>query len=130
VAVYLDTSAFLKLVVVEAHSTALRAWAEARQDALFSSDLLVTESRRAARRHSPAAEAHAIRLLEAVVLVRMGPAIFERAATLEPLTMRSLDALHLAAAQSVGAELDAFATYDERLAASARTAGIAVEAPT
>ena len=49
---YVDTSAFLKLVVSEEHTSALRSWATEETRVLFSSDLLRTEALRVARRHS------------------------------------------------------------------------------
>ncbi len=56
-------------------------------------------------------------------------AVFERAAILEPEVLRSLDALHLAAALELGDDLDGVVTYDGRLADSARSIGIPVLAP-
>jgi predicted nucleic acid-binding protein len=49
---------------------------------------------------------------------------------LEPVTLRSLDALHLATALEVREELSAFVTYDERLAVGAEAIGLTVLAPT
>lgn len=59
----------------------------------------------------------------------MGTHVFERAAFLEPLAMRSLDALHLAAALELGDELESIVTYDERLTSGAHALGIAVARP-
>jgi len=128
-AIYVDTSAFLKLVVVESHSSAMRRWSEENEAELFSSDLLVTESLRAARRHSPEAAASTRRLLETLLLVRITPTVCHRAAELDPTAMRSLDALHLSAAMSAADRLDGIATYDERLADAARITGLPVIAP-
>ena len=47
----------------------------------------------------------------------------------EPDLLRSLDALHLAAALDLGDDLDGIITYDERLASAAAALGIAVIAP-
>jgi len=46
------------------------------------------------------------------------------------VTLRSVDALHLATALEVGDELDGLVTYDARMAAAAKTLGLAVLAPT
>jgi hypothetical protein len=43
--------------------------------------------------------------------------------------LRSLDAIHLATARLLGAELTALLTYDDRLAKAAVDAGIPVFAP-
>ena len=55
--------------------------------------------------------------------------MFERAATLDPDALRSLDAIHLASAMELGDELDEIVTYDARLAEAARSYGIAVISP-
>jgi len=129
-AFYVDTSAFLKLVVTEAHSEALRAWVADQDDHLFSSDLLVTEALRAARRHSTAALREARRRLDVMTIVRLGPDVFERAADLDPGILRTLDALHLAAAFLAGDELDGIVTYDRRQSEAAALHGVATYAPT
>lgn len=54
---------------------------------------------------------------------------FEVAGRLDPSILRSLDALHLAAALSLGDELEAMITYDERLAQACRANGVDVLAP-
>jgi predicted nucleic acid-binding protein len=51
------------------------------------------------------------------------------AATLEPAALRTLDAIHLASAMALTDELDAFVTYDDRLADAARSAGLPVVRP-
>jgi hypothetical protein len=43
--------------------------------------------------------------------------------------VRSLDAIHLASAQLLGAELRALLTYDARMAHVATTLGMVVQAP-
>ena len=68
-------------------------------------------------------------VLDAVTITTMSTDTFERAALLEPVTMRSLDALHLAAALALGDDLGAVITYDARLAEAARSAGIRMIAP-
>lgn len=45
------------------------------------------------------------------------------------LLVRSLDAIHLAAATSLGADLQAVVTCDHRMQESAASLGVAVEAP-
>jgi predicted nucleic acid-binding protein len=127
---YLDTSAFLKLVVAEADSTALRTWAEGDERELFSCDLLRTEALRTARRHSTDALREARDRLDAVTIIEVSTAVCERAADLDPAILRSLDAVHLAAALSVGPELEGVVTYDDRLAAASALHGVAVVAPT
>lgn len=128
-AYYVDTSAFLKLVVEEEHSKALKAWAEENDGELFSSDLLYTEALRAARRHSVTALRQVRRRLDVLTMLRLSTDICERAADLDPEILRSLDAIHLAAALSVADELDGIVTYDDRLAVAASFHGVDVVAP-
>ncbi len=126
---YLDTSAFVKLVVAEEDSAALRAWALDPGVRLVASDLLRTEALRAARRHSPAALLQTRALLEAVTLMVVTADVCERAAELDPMILRSLDALHLASALALGDDLQAVVTYDDRLAQACAAHGVPVIAP-
>jgi uncharacterized protein len=64
-----------------------------------------------------------------IAVVEPTEAIRARAAVLEPLTLRSLDALHLATALEIGDELDGLVTYDGRMSAAAETLGLLVLAP-
>jgi predicted nucleic acid-binding protein len=129
VAWYVDTSAAVKLVAAEAGSRRLRAWVADHSDSVLSSDLLRTELLRATRRGAPEHMPRARTVLDSIPLVTLAAGTFERAAELEPLALRSLDALHLAAALELGDDLDGIVTYDERLADAARLHGIEVVAP-
>lgn len=126
---YLDTSAAAKLVVTEPGSKALRGWLASRDGQIASSDLLRTELLRATRRAAPDQMVQARAVLDAVILIRMPTAVFERAATLEPDLLRSLDSLHLAAAVELGDDLEGVVTYDKRLAEAAEALGIRVFSP-
>ena len=126
---YCDTSALAKVVIEEAESTAFAAWLTETPRSLYSSDLTRTELMRAVRRHAPAFQARARSLLGTVVFGQITPPLLERAALLDPPELRSLDAIHLATALSLGNELDGFVTYDERLARAARASGIPTLAP-
>lgn len=84
---------------------------------------------RAVRRVSIDLSLRARQVLDSVTLVTPVPATFEAAGRLEPLTLRSLDAIHLAAALEFGDALAGIITYDDRLAAGARASGVRVIAP-
>lgn len=127
---YLDTSAAVKLVVDEPGSRELLAWLRRHPRQIASSDLLRTELLRAIRRAAPDRMHQARMVLDRVLLLSMPPSVFEHAAQLEPVGLRSLDALHLAAALELGDELDGLLTYDERLAGAASALGVEVVAPT
>jgi hypothetical protein len=126
---YLDTSAAVKLVVTEKGSASLRRWVTARDESMFSSDLLRTELLRATRRSAPEEMVQARAVLDSLILVTLSTAVCERAAILEPDVLRSLDSLHLAAALEMGDELETVVTYDRRLADGAEALGLSVVAP-
>lgn len=125
---YLDTSAFIKLVRSEPESSALGAQI-AEGDALISSALLAVEGRRAAARYGSLALGRARAALATITLLALDDATLEAAAELEPVELRSLDALHLAAAVSLGDELGRFFCYDARLSAAAAGMGIDARHP-
>jgi uncharacterized protein len=129
VALYLDTSAFLKLVVAEQESRALVRWLRAEDADLISSELLRVEALRVARLHSPKALAESRSRLDVVTLISVTSQVCERAAELDPSITRSLDAVHLATALMLGDQLDAVVTYDRRLADACAAHGVRVEAP-
>jgi predicted nucleic acid-binding protein len=84
---------------------------------------------RAVRAHGPATITRARRLLRRVSLVRIDEALLESAAALDPGVLRSLDAIHVAAAQVFGDELTALVTYDGRMATAANRLELQVDAP-
>ena len=57
------------------------------------------------------------------------PRALAEAAAIEQPFLRTLDAIHLAAAASLRGGLSAFVTYDERLAAAAGEIGLPVLSP-
>src|SRR5712691_6329787 len=96
---YLDTSALVKLVIDEDHSAEVRAAATADTQ-WVGSEILRVELVRALGR-LPMAEVTlplAADLLQRVSMVTVDSATLEQAARLTPRALRSLDALHLAAA--------------------------------
>lgn len=128
-AFYLDTAALVKLVVAERETAALRGWlGEVDRDPV-SCDLARTELMRAVRRAAPDRVVQARAVLDALTLLEVTTAVFEEAGRLDPAVVRSLDAIHLAAALSLGDDLEGLVTYDERLAEAARANGVAVVAP-
>ena len=124
---YADTSAVVKLVVAEPETPVLRDWLEHRRWVV--SDLHRTELQRVAARVEGTAPARARRLLGELDVVRLNPDRFDEAGRLRTAGLRSLDALHLAAALALGEDLAGVVAYDARLAAAATSLGIAVAAP-
>ncbi|MBA2515177.1 MAG: type II toxin-antitoxin system VapC family toxin [Solirubrobacterales bacterium] len=125
---YFDTSAFLKFILVEPESRAFRADTRARPERV-SSALLLVEGARAAARYGSVAESRARSAMDRFVLVPLDDPVLQAAADLEPSELRSLDALHLATALSLGDDLERFYCYDARLGQAAAGLGIDVRAP-
>jgi predicted nucleic acid-binding protein len=124
---YLHTSAFVKLVVSEAESPALRRELTGRE--LLSSTLLIVEGRRAARRYGELAIRRTHVALTAITLIPLDQPILDAAAELDPAELRSLDALHLATVVSLGENLERLYCYDARLRDAALALGIEVSQP-
>ena len=129
-AFYLDTSALVKLVVREPETDSLRDWlAETPRDPV-TCDLARTELLRAVRRVAPDLLVQARMVLDLVTITDVTTAVFETAGRLDPAILRTLDAIHVAAALDLGDDLEGMVTYDERLAQAAEQNGIRVTAPT
>jgi predicted nucleic acid-binding protein len=126
--VYLDSSALVKLVIAEAESPALRQYLSGEPERA-SCALARVEVLRAVRDHGSLALTRARRLLQRVHLVPIDDELLDAAATVDPRVLRSLDAIHLAAAQLFGDELTAVVTYDRRMAAAARLIDVTVATP-
>lgn len=127
--IYLDSSAVVKLVLKERESGALRAWLRSLDDNRSTSELAHVEVLRACRRITQESVPRARRVLEALDLIPTTPDLLDRAALADPAQLRSLDAIHLAAAASLSDDLAAFVTYDHRLRAAAQAASLPVWAP-
>ena len=132
-AIYLDTSAAAKLFQQEAESDALQDWLTHQGDApVLTCDLTRTELRRAllAAQPDPDTAQACDSWLTDCAAIRLTSNLCDRAGVLQVGTrLRSLDALHLAAALSLGPALSAFVAYDARLRDAARRAGLPVVAP-
>ena len=126
---YLDSSALVKLMVREDETAALEADLLDR-DGLVTSSLAMVECRRAAARAGNRRVLQRVSdVLDAVYLLDLTSPVLEQAASLRPAPVRSLDAIHIATALSIGeADLDLI-TYDDRMAEAARANGLRVSHP-
>ena len=69
-------------------------------------------------------------MLERLDQIRVDVRVLDDAGRLVvPTRLRSLDAIHLATARRLGAELRVVVTYDERMSAAATALGLTVAAP-
>lgn len=127
---YIDTSAAVKFLADEPHSKALASFYEDGRGASWvSSALLRIELLRSVSRRMTEALPEARALLRAFTYLTIDEEVIEGAMNEPDRMLRSLDAIHLASARLLGAELDALVTYDDRLATAAADAGITVLAP-
>jgi len=128
--IYLDSSALVKLIVTEPESAALtdllRAWPDR-----ISSALALTEVPRALRRagFGVRERRRARQVLTRVNLVEVDRRILAAAATLDPPTLRTLDAIHVATALALREDLGGVVSYDHRLSVAAQRAQLDVLAP-
>jgi predicted nucleic acid-binding protein len=141
--IYFDTCALLKLIREDAQSGALGAFIDARPATRWvSCEIARTELARTIRRvnhddrgrliDEPRLRAelsYAERVWESLDLIAVSTRMLTEAAAIEQPFLRTLDAIHLAAAVSMRPGLSAFVTYDKRLAAAAQEAGLPVLSP-
>ncbi len=129
-AVYLDSSAFVKLFLPEPDSQALTRYLASRPRRV-SAMLLRTEALRTAVRAmlSPQRMLLVRALLDSVSFVVADVTVSDDAGILRPPELRSLGAIHLATARTLGTNLGALVTYDQRLAGAAAWYGMPVVSP-
>jgi predicted nucleic acid-binding protein len=123
--IYLDSSAVLKLLFEEPESDSLVQWlSEHTPTPVVSSELAKVEVVRASRRVDPGTVSTARALVAQLDLVPLSAELLDQAADLDERSLRSLDAVHLASALSLGADLSAFIAYDDRLVTAAAGVGL------
>lgn len=124
---YFDASAIVKLSNLEPESQALIDYLDDHDLEVSTSIVGEVEVRRALRRLR-AARSDSDEAVRGFYFLDLTADISQRAAELGSATLRTLDALHLATALTITEDLD-FVTYDDRLAAAARAAGLRVVQP-
>jgi predicted nucleic acid-binding protein len=128
--IYLDSAAVVKLAHAEPESSALRGWLDDRAEtAWISSVLTEIESFRALARYAPEAVSRLPAVLDLIDLMDLDPPIRVLAQAVRPVTVRSLDAIHLGTALHARRALTSFVTYDKRLLDAARAAGLPADSP-
>jgi uncharacterized protein len=126
-ALYLDTSALVKLVVRESESDELRTFVGARE--MVSCQIARTELIRAIAREQPRSVPDAEDLIAEMTLIALNRLLTAQAAWVKPPVLRSLGALHVATAASLAGDLEALVTYDRRMAEAGQMAGLPVASP-
>ena len=128
--IYLASAAVVKLVHAETESAALRDWLDERAETGWISSVLTeVESFRALARYAPEATSRLPAVLDLIDLIPLDPPIRILAQTARPVTVRSLDAIHLGTALHVRQALTSFVTYDKRLLEAASAAGLPADSP-
>jgi uncharacterized protein len=128
--VYIDASAFVKLVVPEPETGAIVA-ALTPETRMVASEILEVEALRAARRANGREGVDTARAqLDGVRLLPLTGQIRQRACDLEPDALRTLDAIHIATALDLGERLDCMYVYDARMSSAAKAVGLQTRAPT
>lgn len=134
-ALYLDSSALVKLVVDEDESPALLEVVEGR--GLVTSELALTEVQRAIRRllvgrrreprETVTAAMHS--LLSGLAYVPVTRDLLVEAGSYREGWLRALDAIHVASALTVAADIEVLVSYDGRQVQAARAAGLTTLSP-
>lgn len=126
---YVDTSAAAKLLVNEVESETVAAFLDEvveRGDQLTSSYVLETESRRLAARDG-LDQAVVTELMKRFALLLPDRELYRDAGLIPGPALRSLDALHLASALRLSADI--LVTYDARQRLAARSVGLQTVSP-
>jgi predicted nucleic acid-binding protein len=131
--IYMDTSALTKLLIAENETPDLQAWLAERSGqgeyAATSALGRVELMRVVARYGEPGQSERARYLLDGLDILPLTEPVMALAEAIGPPTLRSLDAIHLAAAAQIERELTAFITYDRRLLDGCREIGLATASP-
>lgn len=127
-AIYLDSSAIVKLAVREPESDALRRHLRRRRP-WVSSALARAEVLRALLPGGERALAAGRAVLARCDLVRVNDRVLKLAGEMPPVELRSLDAIHLATAKRLGDDISELVVYDERMAMAAQRLGYRVSSP-
>ena len=125
--VYIDTSAAWKQIAEEPETDALSAYLRTADLSLVACGLLETELRRCVFRADGASQEDVTAILSSVNIYDITHAVLKQAGLLPGANLRSLDAIHLAAALSLA--VDAVLTYDTSRGEAAATRGLPVVAP-
>ena len=113
----------------EQESESLDRYLSASELQLTSGVICEVELPRAASRVEEARPSEARQLLNEMMLLPVTTDTRDRAAAIQPPSVPSLDAVHLATALEIQADLHALVSYDNRVVDTARGAGIKAISP-
>ena len=132
--IYLDSAAIVKLVHRESESDVLDLWlAERIGEPRVTSALAEVEVPRAILRIAPASQPRIPLVLGTIARFEIDAAVRGLAAAYTDVALCSLDAIHLATAQALAAQVEGsrvtFVSYDKRLLAAVTVAGLPAVSP-
>jgi uncharacterized protein len=128
--IYLDSSALVKLAVTEPESPGLLSWLAAQPNLVrVASSVIRVEVPRAVWRAEPSALPESYLVLRRTTEIELTDEVLGKAASVRPVTLGAVDAIHLASALVLRRELTSFVSYDKRLLAAAQEAGLPTASP-
>ena len=124
---YLDSSAVLKFVFAEPESAAAK---KEIIGVLYSSELVRVEVVRAVLRIAPELMERALLVLSKIRIIKIKSSVIVQAERLPShVSVRGMDAIHLASANTLGRLGQTIVTYDKNMAKAARDLGFQVQSP-
>jgi predicted nucleic acid-binding protein len=128
--IYLDSAALVKLVRLEDATPELVEWLNDRPGVPLGCSVLAdVEVPRAIRRVASDALPAVPATLARLYRLEIDATVRSSAAALADRDLRTLDAIHIATAVGIGADLQAFVSYDQRLLQAAAEQGLPVVSP-
>ena len=128
--IYLDSSALVKLAIAEPESPGLLSWLTAQPNLVrVASSVIRVEVPRAVWRAEPSALPESYLVLRRTTEIELTDEVLSKAASVRPVTLDAIDAIHLASALVVRRELTSFVSYDKGLLAAAKEAGLPTASP-
>jgi len=124
---YIDASAFVKLIVEEKETQALL---KSLPPSLISGEILTVEVMRTTVHSDAETIAFARKLLAGINFLPISGEVSSIGSLFGAhIKSKTLDAIHLAAALSIGSTIDGIITYDKTMIADAKLLGIPVLSP-
>ena len=124
---YIDASAFVKLIVEEKETQALL---KSLPPSLISGEILTVEVMRTTVHSDAETIAFARKLLAGINFMPISSEVISIASLFGAhIKSKTLYAIHLAAALSIGSTIDGIITYDKTMIADAKLLGIPVLSP-
>ena len=127
---YIDTSALIKLFVIEKESKNLQKYFSSKKPKLVSSALIETEVARTLFRLQREYGREAQEILDSVVLFDVTKSILADSTNLLPQSnLRAIDSIHIATCNMLKSGVAGLISYDKRMMSAASQLGITVFSP-